>query len=145
MLRIDDLTYRVGPRVLLDQATAAINLGHKVGLVGANGTGKTTLLRMITGALSPDGGTIHTPPGWRIGVTAQEAPGGPQSLIATVLDADRELAGLTRKRKGKLYLTKRGQAVVEGRLPSGELFGMLLQQYATRYNWAYEDAMPASQ
>ena len=95
MLRIDDLTYRVGPRVLLDQATAAINLGHKVGLVGANGTGKTTLLRMITGALSPDGGTIHTPPGWRIGVTAQEAPGGPQSLIATVLDADRELAGLT--------------------------------------------------
>ena len=95
MLRIDDLTYRVGPRVLLDQATAAINLGHKVGLVGANGTGKTTLLRMITGALSPDGGTIHTPPGWRIGVTAQEAPGGPQSLIATVLDADQELAGLT--------------------------------------------------
>ena len=95
MLRIDAITYRVGPRVLLDEATAAVNPGHRVGLVGANGAGKTTLLRMITGAVSPDGGTIHTAPGWRVGVTAQEAPGGPQSLIATVLGADEELAVLT--------------------------------------------------
>ena len=95
MLRIDAITYRVGPRVLLDEATAAVNPGHRVGLVGANGAGKTTLLRVITGAVSPDGGTIHTAPGWRVGVTAQEAPGGPQSLIATVLGADEELAGLT--------------------------------------------------
>ena len=42
MLRIDELTYRVGARVLLDQAAVAINPGHRVGLVGRNGTGKTT-------------------------------------------------------------------------------------------------------
>ena len=95
MLRINGITYRVGPRVLLDEATAAVNPGHRVGLVGANGAGKTTLLRMITGGISPDGGTIHTPSRWRVGVTAQEAPGGPRSLIETVLGADEELAGLT--------------------------------------------------
>ena len=95
MLRFDDLTYRVGPRVLLDQATAAINAGHRVGLVGRNGAGKTTLLRLITGALAPDGGAVRTPRRWRVGMTTQEAPGGPQSLIDMVLGADRELAGLT--------------------------------------------------
>jgi ATP-binding cassette subfamily F protein 3 len=95
VLRIDDLTYRVGPRVLLDQATAAINAGHRVGLVGRNGAGKTTLLRLITGALTADGGAVHAPRRWRVGVTAQEAPGGPQSLIDMVLGADQELAGLT--------------------------------------------------
>jgi len=81
-------------------------------------------------------------PWWREDRPARNEADMPQ---ATLLRGTAELAGLTRKRKGKLYLTKRGQAVVEGRLPSGELFGMLLQQYATRYNWAYEDAMPASQ
>jgi len=95
MLRIEGVTYRIGPRVLLDEATAAVNTGHRVGLVGSNGSGKTTLLRMITGEVSADGGTIHTPSRWRVGVTAQEAPGGPQSLISTVLDADEELANLT--------------------------------------------------
>ena len=56
MLRIDKLTYRIGPRVLLDQAEANIGAGHRVGLVGRNGVGKTTLLRLITGALDADGG-----------------------------------------------------------------------------------------
>ena len=56
MLRIENLTYRIGPRVLLDQASAVINPGHRVGMVGRNGTGKTTLLRLITGGLDPDGG-----------------------------------------------------------------------------------------
>jgi ATP-binding cassette subfamily F protein 3 len=95
MLRIDKLTYRIGPRVLLDQAEASIGAGHRVGLVGRNGVGKTTLLRLITGALDADGGGINMPARWRIGITSQEAPGGPQSLIDTVLAADRELAELT--------------------------------------------------
>ena len=56
MLRIDTLTYRIGPRLLLDGASATVNPGHRVGLVGRNGSGKTTLLRLITGELDADGG-----------------------------------------------------------------------------------------
>ena len=51
MLRVENLTYRIGPRVLLDGANAAINAGHRVGFVGRNGTGKTTVLKLITGGL----------------------------------------------------------------------------------------------
>jgi ATPase components of ABC transporters with duplicated ATPase domains len=94
MLRIDKLTYRVGPRVLFDQADATVNAGHRVGLVGRNGTGKTTLLRMIMRTVEPHEGRIDLPPRWRVGITSQEAPGGAQSLITTVLAADRELAAL---------------------------------------------------
>ncbi len=95
MLRIEDLTYRIGSRILLDQAQAAISPGHRVGLVGRNGTGKTTLLRLITGTLEADGGVIAVPAGWRVGITTQEVPGGPDSLINTVLAADGELQALT--------------------------------------------------
>ncbi|QNT70977.1 ABC-F family ATP-binding cassette domain-containing protein [Defluviicoccus vanus] len=94
MLRIEKLTYRVGPRVLFDEAEATVNTGHRVGLIGRNGSGKTTLLRMIDGSLEAHEGRIHVPRRWRVGITSQEAPSGTQNLISTVLAADRELAEL---------------------------------------------------
>ena len=94
MLHINDLTYRIEGRVIFDQATAGIPAGHKVGLVGRNGSGKTTLLRLIAGEIAPDDGAIRTPRSTRIGWVAQEAPGGPESLIAFVLAADTERADL---------------------------------------------------
>jgi ATP-binding cassette, subfamily F, member 3 len=90
MLHINDLSYRIEGRLLFDHATAGIPSGHKVGLVGRNGSGKTTLLRLIAGDLSADDGTINVPRASRIGSVAQEAPGGPESLIDFVLAADRE-------------------------------------------------------
>jgi ATP-binding cassette subfamily F protein 3 len=90
MLHINDLTYRIQGRTIFDRATAGIPAGHKVGLVGRNGTGKTTLLRLIAGDLAPDDGSISVPRATRIGWVAQEAPGGPGSLIEFVLAADRE-------------------------------------------------------
>ncbi|HEX2337059.1 MAG TPA: ABC-F family ATP-binding cassette domain-containing protein, partial [Hyphomicrobiaceae bacterium] len=90
MLHINDLSYRIEGRLLFDQATAGIASGHKVGLVGRNGSGKTTLLRLIAGELSPDEGRVNVPRATRIGSVAQEAPGGPESLIDFVLAADRE-------------------------------------------------------
>jgi ATP-binding cassette subfamily F protein 3 len=90
MLHINNVTFRIAGRTILDQATAAIAEGHKVGFVGRNGSGKTTLLRLIAGELAPDDGAIRLPRSARIGWVAQEAPGGPESLLEFVLMADRE-------------------------------------------------------
>jgi ATP-binding cassette subfamily F protein 3 len=94
MLHVNDLTYRIEGRPILEAATAAIPAGHKVGLVGRNGAGKTTLLRLIMGEISPDDGAISWPRAQRLGYVAQEAPGTEQSLIDWVLAADRERASL---------------------------------------------------
>jgi len=94
MLHINDLTFRIEGKLIFDGATAAIPAGHKVGLVGRNGAGKTTLLRILTGELSPDGGSVSMPKHTRIGYVAQEAPGGDESLIDWVLSADTERAKL---------------------------------------------------
>ena len=94
MLHINDLTFRIEGRVLFDKATVGIPAGHKVGLVGRNGSGKTTLLRLISGELAPDDGAVNIPRSTRIGQVAQEAPGGPDSLIEFVLAADTERSRL---------------------------------------------------
>src|SRR5271154_6939233 len=99
MLTIFGLTYRIGGRVLLDQASAQIAGGSKVGLVGRNGAGKSTLLDLVRGVLQPDGGFIELPRGYRIGFLAQEAPGGEASALETVLAADSERAGLLAERE----------------------------------------------
>ncbi len=97
MLHINDLTFHIEGKRIFDAATAGIPTGHKVGLVGRNGAGKSTLLRLITGDVHPDDGSITTTRGARIGYVAQEAPGGDASLIAWVLEADRERAALLRE------------------------------------------------
>ncbi|MFN0263296.1 ABC-F family ATP-binding cassette domain-containing protein [Tepidamorphus sp. 3E244] len=90
MLHINDLTYRIGARVLLDKATIALPDGSRAGLVGRNGAGKSTLLAILLGHLPPESGGVMLPRGARIGTVAQEAPDGPQALIDFVLDADTE-------------------------------------------------------
>ncbi|KIC44212.1 glycosyl transferase family 1 [Ruegeria sp. ANG-S4] len=94
MLRIEDITYAVEGRPLFDGASATIPDGHKVGLVGRNGTGKTTLFRLIRGELALESGNIVLPKRARIGGVAQEAPSSDVSLINTVLAADTERSAL---------------------------------------------------
>ncbi|MBZ0129907.1 MAG: ABC-F family ATP-binding cassette domain-containing protein [Rhodobacteraceae bacterium] len=94
MLRIDDISFSIEGRPLFEGASAIIPTGHKVGFVGRNGTGKTTLFRLITGELVLEGGQIGVPRGARIGGVAQEAPASAQSLLDTVLAADTERAAL---------------------------------------------------
>ncbi len=94
MIKIENITYSVAGRTLVENATATIPTGHKVGLVGRNGTGKTTLFRVIRGELSLDTGAITVPKGARIGGIAQEVPGNDVSLIDTVLACDTERAEL---------------------------------------------------
>ena len=90
MLAITDLSIRLAGRLLIDQSSVQITPGSRVGLVGRNGTGKSTLFKVIRGELAAEHGSVTPPPRWRIGSLAQEAPNGPESLITVVLKADLE-------------------------------------------------------
>ena len=90
MLHINDLTYRIGNRLLFDHASASVASGWKVGLVGRNGCGKTTLFRMIMGEAHPESGDITIGMRTRLGWVAQEAPEGERTLVECVLAADTE-------------------------------------------------------
>jgi ATP-binding cassette, subfamily F, member 3 len=94
MLHINDVSLRLGSRVIFDQATAALPERGKIGFVGRNGAGKTTLFRIISGDLAADAGSLSLPKHMRLGRVEQEAPGGPQALIDFVLAADKERADL---------------------------------------------------
>ena len=94
MLIIDDLTVRIAGRTLLEDASARITPGARVGLIGRNGTGKSTLFNVITGQVGAETGSIELPPRWRIGRLAQEAPNGPESLLEVVLKAPSERSDL---------------------------------------------------
>jgi ATP-binding cassette subfamily F protein 3 len=90
MLHVKDLDFRIEGRPLFERAGLTVNKGERIGLIGPNGSGKTTLLKLISDEIHADGGAISLARGWRVGKVAQEAPSGPESLLDTVLAADRE-------------------------------------------------------
>ena len=94
MLAIADLTFTAWGRRFFDAASARVPDGAKVGLVGRNGIGKSTLFKLILGELSPLGGDIVLPRSGRIAAVAQEHAATPVPLLETVLAADAERARL---------------------------------------------------
>ena len=90
MLTIDELCVRVAGRLLVDRASVQIPAGARVGLVGRNGAGKTSVFRAICGDIAIESGTIALAARARVRRLAQEAPDGPEALIDTVLAADEE-------------------------------------------------------
>ena len=97
MLALTDISVRIAGRLLIDRSSVQIVPGARVGFVGRNGVGKSTLFHAIRGDLPTETGTIAIPPRWRIGSLAQEAPDGPEKLIEVVLKADREREALMRE------------------------------------------------
>jgi ATP-binding cassette subfamily F protein 3 len=91
VLRITNLTLARGTKRLLEGANLTIHTGHKVGLVGSNGCGKSSLFAAIRHELLPDAGSIALPPSWTIAHVAQETPAVPVPAIEYVLDGDHEL------------------------------------------------------
>ncbi|MCE0827877.1 MULTISPECIES: ABC transporter ATP-binding protein [Buttiauxella] len=94
MIVFSSLQIRRGTRVLLDNATATINPGQKVGLVGKNGCGKSTLLALLKNEISADGGSMTFPGNWALAWVNQETPALAMPAIEYVIDGDREFRQL---------------------------------------------------
>ena len=79
---------------MFEQVSLQMHPGYRVGLTGANGTGKSSLFSLILGELHADSGDLYRPRDWVIAHVAQEAPGGNRAAIEYVLDGDQELRQL---------------------------------------------------
>ena len=90
MLSLNNITYRIAGRTLLEKASLSIPSGYKVGLVGPNGTGKSTLFKLITNELELDDGEIVILSDAKTGMVRQDLPDDDTSLLDVVLAADTE-------------------------------------------------------
>ena len=96
MLRLSNLTLSRGARVLLKDTSLTVFPGHKMGVVGANGSGKTSLFALIRGELHADAGDIEIPPRWVMAHVAQETPAIERGALEFVMDGDAELREVQR-------------------------------------------------
>ncbi|WP_308364791.1 MULTISPECIES: ATP-binding cassette domain-containing protein [unclassified Microbulbifer] len=97
MINLQGVSLQIGGRELLQNADCRIFPGHKVGVIGANGCGKSSLFKLLLHQLDSDSGRVDVPAGWRIAHMAQEVAAGQQSALDYVLDGDDELRRLQRK------------------------------------------------
>jgi len=102
MIIFDNITLRRGATVLLENSQWTLNQGEHIGLIGANGSGKSSLFEMLLHNLTPDAGSLFMPPKLSIAHVAQEIPVGKQSALDYVLDADVRL----RQLQGELALAE---------------------------------------
>ena len=88
MIRLSNLTLQRGPQRLLEGAEMTLHTGHKAGLIGANGAGKSSLFALLRGELSPDAGDCQLPGDWRIAHMRQEVDTLDRLAVDYVLDGD---------------------------------------------------------
>jgi ATP-binding cassette, subfamily F, member 3 len=94
MIRFQNLALRRGAKLLVSDATVQIAPGEHVGLVGDNGSGKSSLVSLLLGELLPDAGDVFIPAHWRVAHVAQHAPHSERGATEFVIDGDRELRQL---------------------------------------------------
>ena len=94
MIRLSQVTLARGAKVLLEAADLAVNPGERVGLVGANGSGKSSLFALLRGELHADKGEVDFPSHWRIACVAQETPALERSAVDYAIDGDGRLRRL---------------------------------------------------
>ncbi len=91
MIQLKNVTLRRGTKVVLDSASATLNPGEKVGLVGRNGAGKSSLFALLTGVLHEDSGDFSIPAQWRMAQVAQDMPETEQAATRFVVEGDTTL------------------------------------------------------
>src|SRR5258708_15654271 len=94
MIRLSRVTLRRGAKTLLEGADIALNPGDKVGLIGANGSGKSSLFALLRGELHADAGEVDYPARWRVAHVAQETPALGQAALEYAIDGDTTLRRL---------------------------------------------------
>jgi len=97
MIRFSQVTLARGAKVLLESADLAVNPGERVGLVGANGSGKSSLFALLRGELHADKGDVDFPAHWRIAHVAQETPALERSAVDYAIDGDARLRALEKE------------------------------------------------
>ncbi len=90
MIKLENITVRIAGRTLIENLTLTLNEGHRYGLVGRNGTGKSTFFKILLKTLHPDAGRLEIPARVRLGHVAQEAPSGLTTPLEAVMAADQE-------------------------------------------------------
>ncbi len=122
MLSLTNISLRRGPKVLIENASLQIHAGQRMGVIGANGCGKSSLFAMLLGELEADDGELTLDPKDVIAHVAQESPHGSGSAVDYVMDGDRELrdvqaaitAGEADERRPDLHLLYERMEVIDG-------------------------------
>jgi len=125
MITLQDLNLQRGSKILLEGASLRLHDGHKVGLIGANGTGKSTLFKMLSGQLDQDQGECNIPNGWRIAHMAQEVSHSDRSALDYVLDGDVQFRQLQ-------------TAIAQQDHDDGEALGKLYSEFETADGYTAE-------
>src|SRR5688500_2696691 len=94
MIRLSQVTLRRGAKVLLEGADVVLNPGERAGLIGANGSGKTSLFALLRDELHADKGDVDMPKHWRVAHVAQETPALDRPAVEYAIDGDRKLRAL---------------------------------------------------
>jgi ATP-binding cassette subfamily F protein 3 len=121
MIRFQQVTLIRGIKPLLDKVDVLLNPGDKIGLIGANGAGKSSLFGLLRGELHPDQGDLSFPPTWRVAYVAQETPALDRSAIDYAIDGDVGLRTL----EARLTQLESEADTAENGLMIGELYGLL--------------------
>jgi ATP-binding cassette subfamily F protein 3 len=121
MIRFNQVSLMRGVKPLLEQVDVTLNPGDKIGLIGANGAGKSSLFAMMRGELHPDQGDIDFPAKWRVAYVAQETPPLERAALDYAIDGDVEL----RKLEAELARLESEPETTENGIAIGEVYSAL--------------------
>lgn len=130
MIVLQQVSLRRGAKVILDSASATINTGEKVGLVGRNGAGKSTLFALLDGSLHEDSGDCSIPAHWRLGQVAQDMPQTEMSATDYVVEGD-----------SVLLAARQEVSAAE----SGQDYERMAHAYSALHDAGAHDAVPRAQ
>src|ERR1700752_3331789 len=121
MIRLSQVTLRRGAKVLLEGADLALNAGEKIGLIGANGSGKSSLFALLHGEIHADAGEVEYPARWRVAHVAQETPALARPALEYAIDGDTGLRAL----EAELAATEAAEHTEAAGVRMGELHAAL--------------------